>query len=40
VSLDERMRAIISAVTIQRVVGGKLTTYATMVVPDTLVAAE
>jgi branched-chain amino acid transport system substrate-binding protein len=30
----------LNAVTIHRVVGGKLTTYATIVVPDTLVAAE
>ncbi len=30
----------LNAITIQRVVGGKLTTYATIVVPDTLVAAE
>jgi branched-chain amino acid transport system substrate-binding protein len=30
----------LNAVTIHRVVGGKLTTYATIVVPDTLVAAD
>jgi branched-chain amino acid transport system substrate-binding protein len=30
----------LNAVTIHRVVGGKLTTYATIIVPDTLVAAE
>jgi branched-chain amino acid transport system substrate-binding protein len=30
----------LNAITIHRVVGGKLTTYATIVVPDTLVAAE
>jgi branched-chain amino acid transport system substrate-binding protein len=30
----------LNAVTIHRVVGGKLTTYATIVVPDSLVAAE
>lgn len=30
----------LNAVTIHRIVGGKLTTYATLVVPDTLVAAD
>jgi hypothetical protein len=30
----------LNAITIHRVVGGKLTTYATIVVPDTVVAAE
>jgi DNA-binding SARP family transcriptional activator/ABC-type branched-subunit amino acid transport system substrate-binding protein len=30
----------LNAITIQRVVGGKLTTYATIVVPDTLVASR
>ena len=30
----------LNAITIHRVVGGKLTTYATIIVPDTLVAAE
>jgi hypothetical protein len=30
----------LNAITIHRVVGGKLTTYGTIIVPDTLVARE